>query len=357
MSPVQGSLLAAAGGSERGVGVADDKLDGTTVKGGAGSAILGDFRLQRSRLEGTLVELLSFEVQCPHLAEAATGILRVSRPSADARGVVVLTSGQHGTGLWSASNLAQRAIAQLCDRGLTVVELAWDKSWLSAAAGLREGVVALAARPATVFRWVHEEYFKASGLSHVPGRCGFALAGVSGGASQLTYALTHYGLAAIVDLAIPISGPPHAAQEKGCLRNPQEQDYWYDEMHSKIIDLSYGFDSEGGPCARHDRSWTGRWLVEGNASAGIHYFPHTTVHMILGARDRTESVAHALDFLLRLRASGSPRTSLEIVDSMGHLVQHSSAGIEAVVHALLPDADQERDLEHAVTVVNEQLPR
>ena len=67
-----------------------------------------------------------------------------------------------------------------------------------------------------------------------------------------SYALSFYGLDAIVDAVVPTSGPDHAALSKGCLRDNASRRYWFNQAVSQFMDDSPGYQLTPGqgraPC-------------------------------------------------------------------------------------------------------------
>ena len=281
-------------------------------------------------------------VSCPNVQRPARAFLATADPTAPTRGLVVLATGGGGTSWWSeASSLAGSFVDTLRADGFVVVQLRWVDQWLASAPGEDAGSGHLACRPATVFRWVHDNQFLPLGFSaSAIGRCGYCITGNSGGASQVSYALSFYGLDSILDAVIPTSGPPHAAQAKGCLRDTNNQAYWYDTGASAIIDSSYGFAAGQGPCALHDSSFVPRWDAESVDTGGNDFvYPHTRVVIILGGQDTSSAPPHARDFANKLALAGTPFLNLQVVPNMGHPIQQSSDGLSALHAALLAVGD------------------
>jgi hypothetical protein len=278
-----------------------------------------------------------FQVTCPGIQLAARGFLGTATATAVPRAVVVLSSGGGGTGWWSGNgSLTNDFIAGLRADGFTVVQLRWVDPWLRSAAGEDAGSAHLACRPSTVFKWVHDNVYLPLGVGdpYRIGRCGFCISGNSGGASQSSYPLSHYGLEPLLDASVPTSGPPHAAQGKGCLRNAGQEAYWYAASSTSTIDSSYGF-AANGPCALHDPAFVPRWDEESVDTQGNDYFhDRTRVRIILGGMDGTSAVAHAQDYIARLEAEGTPYFSSEVVPSMPHGIQGSADGLAALGTAL-----------------------
>jgi len=92
--------------------------------------------------------------------------------------------------------LAGQMIATFTGDGLTVAEVAWQEPGIWGSSRPRT----MACRFATVARWAYDNVHSSAGV--------FVAQGTSGGASQVAFALTYYGLGDILDLANIGSGPP-----------------------------------------------------------------------------------------------------------------------------------------------------
>lgn len=267
---------------------------------------------------------------CQGVSAPLEANLRIANadPSVARRGVITVFSGGGGTGWWGASTTAQQAIADLSNAGFRVVEVAWADGWLKSASGERPGPHALACRPATVIRWMYDTMYAPLGLNPPAGVCGFCVSGNSGGASQVSYALTFYGLETILDAVVPTGGPPHAALDKGCLRRSGEAAYYYTAGNASTIDSSYGYASGTGPCANRNSSFTDRWIAD-SVEAGDTYHPSTRVHFIGNGRAIGET--HGKDYY---DAITSPMKINEVDPNLPHGVHNSEAGAAAIVRAL-----------------------
>lgn len=281
----------------------------------------------------------AFDVICPMLQDSRSGFLAKAEPTVQTRGVVVLASGGHGTAYWAKSSTSEALIQDLQNEGFLVVQFRWTKSWLKSKKAEEAGPARVACRPATVVRWVYDNYYSPLGIDPALGECGFCISGNSGGSSQVSYPLSHFGLDSILDAVVPTAGPAHAALSKGCLRVSGEEDYWFDWGESANIDGSYGY-GEGGPCAVNDATWTSRWDEDSlDALDRDQYHASTRVHVIFGDDDykRTVSWFHATDYIDRLIGAGSPYVTLEIVRA-GHTIHDYPDGAAAIKAALLASA-------------------
>jgi hypothetical protein len=74
-----------------------------------------------------------------------------------------------------------------------------------------------------------------------------------------------------------------------------------------VIDASYGALNGNGPCARHDGSFTERWVHDSVDTGGSDYvYPQTRVVFIFGSDDRREGPPHGELLRRRLQQEGSP---------------------------------------------------
>jgi hypothetical protein len=246
------------------------------------------------------------------------------KASVQPRGLVMFFSGDTGTNFWSDdSRLTQPFFQSLLDQGYELVQVNWGGGgWLAAAPRVQSGQETLACRPATVIKWVHDNW------AH--GR--FCLTGNSAGASQITYAISSYGITA--DVVVPTSGPPMAALAKGCLEQPG---YGYDIGKCSLIDLSYGFNASTGwrPCVAHDPSFTATWNANSVETGGAQYnYPTTKVQIIIGGKDNVIISNHARDYFQVLVQAQQPMLTWQVVPLMGHEITQSVDGLAALFTAL-----------------------
>jgi len=298
------------------------------------SGAVGEAAVQAARPLGTLTSLSPSRVRvsgCQGVSKPIEADLKVADRSATvpARGVIALFSGGGGTSWWDAHGAsAAQAVADLQAAGFTVVQVKWASGWLASASGERAGPHALACRPATLIKWLYDTRYVPLGLNPGVGICGFCVSGNSGGASQVSYALTFYGLDAILDAVVPTGGPPHAALDSGCLRRSGESAYYYSSGQATTIDNSYGFPSGGGPCVNHDTSYTDRWINH-SVEAGDVYHPATRVHFIGNGRMVAE--VHGGDYF---NAITSAMKVNQVDSTLPHSVQSDPEGAQMIVAAL-----------------------
>jgi len=273
---------------------------------------------------------------CTGVSSDAQGVLAEADPSdpETVRGSVVFFSGSEGLEWWSAPSLtAEKFLSKLRSRDhFVVVQVKWLDSWLKSPSGVDEGPAHLACRSATTIDWIYQNVYLPLGITPGEGECGFCITGNSGGASQVAYAMSHYGLDGVVNAAFPTSGPPHAAQEKGCL--PGFPHYRYEVGPLALVDLSYGFDDgqgDLGPCLTKDSSFAGRWEEESvDTGANDTSYPATRIHFLIGANDTSSAVPHAADYRDLLQQDPSNDVTWTLVPNMAHAIQTSLDGLAAL---------------------------
>ena len=277
----------------------------------------------------------NFTVVCPGLLQIPGGIAD-QKPTVPTRGLVVFFSGSVGGTFWSASGsttLAQPFLQSLLDNGFELVQVRWgDNGWPFAASGVPSGQEALACRPATAIQWVHDNLYAPLGLQG-----GFCITGNSSGAAQITYALSSYGIADIVDVAVPTSGPKFAAISKGCLL---QEGYAYIRSNQTSVDSGFGYRApDWGPCVAHDPSFTDTWIANSAETGGIQYnYPTTRVHIIVGGNDDLSVRNHVADYYQVLVQAGQPMLTSQVVARMAHTIQDSADGLTALFAALTGSA-------------------
>ena len=277
-----------------------------------------------------------FEVSCPGIPENATGFLGVSHNLTAPRGLVVFFTGGGGGGWWSDTNQGAENLAiELRNQGFFIVQVSWRDVWWGSSPGLDAGVAHLACRPATVIKYIYDTYYIPLGVRSKKGEAGFCITGNSGGAGQVSYALSHYGLDDILDVVIPTGGPPFAVLAKSCMRNPKQRKYWYPPITLEKIDRAFGFFDGNGPAVRHDPAFITRWKQESVRNGGNDYYhPNTRIQFLIGEEDNKQR-AVARDYYRRLRKKGSPYVSWKVVPQTPHLVIGTSAGLDLLKEAIL----------------------
>ncbi len=278
-----------------------------------------------------------FEIEAPGVTKNERGFLAVAPYRGTPRGLIMFTTGSGGSEWWTRISSSQQyqLAEELRSLGFTVVQLRWKINWLISSPGNDAGTSRLACRPATVIKYVYDNFYVPLGITKQTGKAGFCITGNSGGATQVSYALSHYGLENIIDVAIPTGGPPHSVLNKSCMNRPAEQAYWFALDTRQFIDQGFGFFDGNGPAARNDPSFVSRWLVESITTGGSDYnHPATRIHFLIGQTDLNMQPL-SKDYFDRLKSAGSPFVSYDIVPNTGHGVQGTPEGRAAMKAAII----------------------
>ena len=275
---------------------------------------------------------LGFRVDCPGVQEPAEGTLIAEGPG-QARALVMGFVGTLGTG---TIGLSKQWVADMVAQGFEVVVVSWadQTPWLTSSSGEEIGPKVLACRPATAIAWTHDNIYRQLGVSSPgAGACGFCATGNSGGASQIAYALSFYGVGSLLDAAVLTSGPPHTALDKACLG--PDPNLRFDADSSSIVDLSYGFAPGTGPCTHQDESFAERWRKDGIDAGGTYSFPRTRVAFLFVAGDHTAAPFQGRLYAEKVMSAGSPMVSDDTVPGFNHTIMTFPEGRQAVEDALL----------------------
>ena len=279
-----------------------------------------------------------FVVTCPGVQDPARAMLEQQQPQGSPRGVVLYFSGETGQRPWVDPSAAPQTVGfmrSVAKAGLMNVMVAWEDPWLVSAPGEEAGPARLACRAASLIRYVHDSLFEPLGVHPAPETCGFCVAGESGGAGEVAYALSRYGLARDIDAAVMSGGMPFASIEKGCLKTTTP--YWYGPTAAAFVDAGYGFSpSQRGPCASARASFKPRWVADSvNGPDAVLSYPSTRLEIIVGAEDASSAVPLGLDYIAALHAAGTPSLHVRTVPGLAHGLASDPGGLAAVREALL----------------------
>lgn len=277
----------------------------------------------------------AFEVACSEVSDAAPGFLAIAGATGTPRGLIVFFTGGSGMGWWSRNDRDLLAFTDdLRSLGFAIAQVRWATNWLESSPGNQAGTAHLGCRPATLIRHIHDTMYAPLNLSPQTGECGFCITGNSGGATQVGFALSHYGLDSILDGVFPSGGPPHSAMAKSCLG---EEGYDYELDTRQFLDRGFGFFDGNGPCARRDPSFIPRWNEESVASGDNDYFhPNTRIHFLFGQTDHRQQIVGG-DYVTRLRAEGTPFLNVTIVPNTPHNIR-TPEGLAVLKEAILGTA-------------------
>jgi hypothetical protein len=259
-------------------------------------------------------------VSCPGLKDLRAQ-LRVTEPppGKPARGTVVFGSGGNGAGFYAAQPAMQTLVGELAEMGFLVVDRAWDGGWVTQEGGLKLE----ACRYATLLTWIHATL-------HRGGK--FVATGNSGGSAELGYALTTYGRAAILDVAIPTSGPPVARLDYTCTERPSAE--WAalcaNIVPAGAIECQPGcmLGPNNGVCKQvSPRPSPAQLLADSVLHPGAELdYPKTRLFFLFGALDCGEPVPAGLLFATKVTS----RKEIQFVPRTPHVLMSTAEGRAAL---------------------------
>lgn len=250
---------------------------------------------------------IGFQVESDDLLEAASGRLVVSEPAGGTKGTVVSFSGGDGTFLPGDDS----TMTAWLEAGFRLVRVQWKTNWWEGASET-EGFAALACRPATVTDWIADNL--------VDDDRPLCVEGGSGGAAQLAYGLTHYGLEEKISLAVPWTGFWMGRIDLGCLDDdPRNAELHYGEMARRAIDVSYGHTGEeDGPCTTRDERFRARFAEASLSVDADLYHPHTLVWHVLAGADDLGALGQGLTYANAMLRAGSPHVRVDVLPGLLH---------------------------------------
>lgn len=255
------------------------------------------------------------------------GILSIREPEGVVRGTVAFYSGGTGTKFGGTDQMTNDCLAA----GYRTIHVKWDTGWLVGAPGAYEGFRKLAVHPATSADFIKRNFSE----SDKP----FVLWGSSGGALQIAFMLSFYGIDKITDTAI-ISGGFHSGRvDIGSLdEDPLNAHLHYPEVAGgarAFADLGFGFDENTpGPCELKDENFADL-MKESSVAFGGHYnHPDTVIYLLYGAKNRMAR-HHGLLYYEQLVAHDSPHLHMQVIDDVRHGVHWDPKGYEITKKILL----------------------
>jgi len=280
-------------------------------------------------------------IRSPDVIENNSGmhaILAIRRAATPMiRGTVLAIGGHAGQEWWDGGQaLARQWEDRMLSSGYEVVQfkyLGWG--WPNPIQGNKQGFVRLACRPATIIKWVHDNWHRSGD---------FMVIGSSQGSAALGYSMAMYGIYQIVDRAVYISGPPMTELVTACLATDNRQ--LSHPSESELVDEPDGYLTSYGPCTLRtdtlgNRDWWAHNSVEtaddtilpGGVTHGVYRYPNTKVSFILGIRDSYRIRYHAQKLIDVFTESDQP---LEIrrIAAMGHSIMQSQEGLDALFNIL-----------------------
>lgn len=279
---------------------------------------LGTLSLEEGEACGDGSRCIRFLVECPEVAEPVRGYMVIDDPDGPSRGTVATFSG--GDGSWylpkeggPSGLMAYRAAwGELRDEGFRIVQVVWEGGWVDAAPASHEGLDKLSCRPATATAWIADNLTDAG----TP----LCAVGGSGGAAQVSYLLSHYGLEDRLALVLPFTGYWMGRIDLGCLDDdPLNSSLHYSDQARGFIDRTMGYPAGEGPCSRRDPSARQAFEAASIALGGNDYVhPNTLVYIVLAGSDDVGALAQGHTHYERLIREGSPEVKLDILPGAPH---------------------------------------
>ena len=212
------------------------------------------------------------------------GTVMVREPDGVIRGTAVFFSG----GLGTAFGGSRKMTSDAREAGYRTVHVKWESGWSVGTPGALEGFRKLAVHPATLTDFIKKQF----GVPDKP----YVLWGSSGGAGQIAYMLSFYGMDEIVDAAIISGGFWMGRVDIGCLdEDPLNEHLQYSAAARRAIDQSFGFGRDKpGPCAQRDEKLRTRLRQSSVAFGGDYHHPNTKVYLLYGGNDRVGALNQGL---------------------------------------------------------------
>lgn len=289
--------------------------------------------------------LLASLTGCPEGVANMQASLKVTEPvGRTIIGTVILGGGGGGNGFYEQvfAGSGAAVIQPLVEAGYRVVQRNWRAcdGWMTGPGGARR----LAVRYASLADAIHK------GVHTGGAFCG---SGNSGGASEVSYALTHYGLGRIFDLVVPTSGPPMGRIDYGCLGFDDAT--WATEcathLPSSCASVAAGVCNYGGMaiamdamedgtcvtagavstvkyCQNKDKGHTDAWRADSVLSpTAIYAYPQTQVRFLLGNNDCGVPYAFGQMYYAAITSS----KLMTVLPGVGHDLPATSSGAAQLV--------------------------
>ena len=272
-----------------------------------------------------------FSSSSSRVFETKTGILRIDEPESAPIGTITMCSGGNGNKFYSDTNAGKSIIEESLEQGYRVIQVKWIEGWFTGSKENREGFRNLAVHPASITQYIFDNLVE----KDKP----FILIGSSGGAAQIAYMLSFYGMDNIVDKAIVIAGFHMGRLDIGCFdSNSLNSRLHYSEGARRVIDQSLGFYGEvKGPCELRDTTYNDIYMNSSISYGGNYYYPNTRVHLIHGGND--PHLSQGLTYYEQLVAAKSPFVHMEVVEGSGHGILWDSLGYETIRKTLFTEID------------------
>jgi len=289
---------------------------------------LGKVEVLSGPVQCTGATCYEIRVTCPEVSAPARARLKVVDVGKSPKGTILFTTGAFGTQSYDSLPETARILSDVSTAGFRTVQLQWIDSWLLGSPGKEEGHARLGCRPATVARWVYDTLHQRGAST------AFCATGHSGGAAQVAYMLSHYGLEDILSAVVPSGGPPMARMDQSCARDDgKNSSMTFPDWASRVIDAGFGFFPPGGPqglapnelapasgpCARDEPAFREKLRQASVASGdGDYVYPRTQVWFVFEGIDDSHAVAMGTAYHDLLMERKSPLVQKTVVPDVSH---------------------------------------
>ncbi len=271
----------------------------------------------------------------PQSGKAKSGSIRIDG-SESTKGTILMYAGGKGTSYYSYSHVGKVLIEKALEKGFRVIQIKWNEGWLEGSEEQFEGCRKLAVHPATITRYIFDGMAKRDQS--------LILLGGSGGAAQIAYMLSFYGIDAITDKAIIFSGFWMGRIDIGCFdKDPINEHLHYSEKARIAIDESFGFSPDKkGPCQLCDTSFTELYKNSSISIGGNYNYPTTEIFLFYGGRDQVGALNQGITYYEQLIKAGSPNVHIQIVEGSAHSMLGDSIGNETITRAPFSEVEIKR---------------
>ncbi len=282
-------------------------------------------------------------VECPGLA-AIEGEVFISDPlpGIPVLGSVLIGSGGGGDGRFETTNYGGQAMQALLQQGYRLVQREWDTAWEEGS----QGMLASACRYATLLTWVHDTFGQEGAM------CAY---GNSGGASEIGYALTHYGREEILDFALLSNGPTMSRLDLGCLgandtawqqqcpalvaagnqcggANLPALTCTFNNRHSNALDHIDSAYVPQTPCRSQDPAGRELLYLDSIVSPlGDYTYPNTNILFLSSSDDCTEAGPLGMLYAQAIQS----HWQIQYVPQAQHEILEYTSGANAVVEGII----------------------
>ena len=193
---------------------------------------IGDVVIEENPIQSEDGICYHFESSSELTEETQSGVIRINEPE-NLQGTLIMYYWGFGDGFYSSDSISSSLMTQWLNSGYRIIQVKWDTAWF-AGSQKREGFRNLAVHPASITKEIITRF----GEIDKP----LVLYGGSGGAAQIAYMLSFFGLDKKVDAAIFWGGFWMGRLDIGCLgQNELQRHLHYSDMAKSAIDMSYGW--------------------------------------------------------------------------------------------------------------------